>query len=203
MSNRLRVHEINNPGEYYADNEEVMNALGADAFGRKVEDFAPDVKSHFKEAAHGQAITEDNEPVGFALYGKLGNGDILWLQGIAVDRRHQGSGIGRYAVTEASNDSRLLVATTRNPATVKLIGGVTSLACPDIRLTDPLRHLEDETIQYGLSVLGETLGADDQTIPYLLGRYPDGLYGDDPGKNMPLAPIAENPNNAVMVAGAK
>lgn len=198
----LTLRSLSDPTAYFSEYPDEMIRLGADAFGREPDDFAQDMEDHFTEAEHGHVIEYRDEPVGFALYRSL-EADMLWLQGIAIDKAHQGTGIGVYAVRQALSESRLLVATTRNPATVKLIGKVTTLACPDIRLADPLEHFGHEDIQQAFAAFGPYVNADPSTTPYLIERYPDGLYGVDPGVNMPLPTIAQNARNATMVVGIK
>lgn len=197
-----RLVTLETPSDYFSAHSDQMIRLGSQAFGRDPVDFAEDVENHFSEAEHGHILEDSGEPVGFALYRNLGK-NMLWLQGIAIDRSCQGSGMGTFAVREAFNGSELLVATTRNPATVKLVGNATNISCPDIRLGEPLTHMSDERIQQGFKDFGQYVGADPKLAPYLVDRYPDGLYGEDPGVRMPMPEIAQYPKNALMVVGIK
>lgn len=195
---------LTDPGEFFSSNADAMVKLGSDAFGRNPVDFADDVESHFKEAEFGHVVGNGIESIGFALYKSLGD-RMLWLQGIAIDKAHQGQGIGVMLVDHAmkEQEANILVATTRNPATVKLIGSVSQKACPDVRADGPLQNLYDDDIQQALNEFGQHVGADPIMFPYLYDRYPDDLYGDDPGIRMPMPTISANPRNATMVVGIR
>lgn len=45
------------------------------------------------------------------------------------------------------------------------------------------------------------IGCATDNLPIISKRYPDGLYGDDPGLGMNIPELAANPNAGVIVAG--
>lgn len=78
-----------------------------------------------------------------------------------------------------------------------------NLRTPDVRADGPLQNLYDDDIQQALNEFGQHVGADPIMFPYLYDRYPDDLYGDDPGIRMPMPTISANPRNATMVVGIR
>jgi hypothetical protein len=196
---KTEIYTIYDPSEYFAENAGIMSQLGSNAFGRSSEDFGPSVQSKFQKSSHGQVILDAGQPVGFALYAELGS--TLWLRAIAIDQKYQGQGLGVYTVARALEGYTTIAATTRNPATVKLIGSVTRLASPDLRLDDPFQHAQNPLIKEAILNYASAIDADPLTLPYLMGTYPKDLYGLDPGSAMPLDKIALYPENAIMVVG--
>ena len=201
---KINVESFGDPKELFDEFENDLCTTGSTAFGRPYDDFAEDVRDHFYGSTHGHLIRVDTKIAGFSLY-TLMEDHGLYLEGIAVGREYQGLGLGTIALKRGLEyfESVTLAATTRNPATVKLMGGVVRYSSPDIRLGDPLTHHNDDKIQEVLSALAVSRfrPGDSETLPYLVSKYPPGLYGQDPGLEMPLPMIAENPRNAVVVVG--
>jgi len=201
---KINVEGFGNPKELFDEFEDEVCEVGSTAFGRPYDDFAEDVRDHFLGSTHGHLIRVDGNIAGFSLYTMMENRG-LYLEGIAVGREYQGHGLGTIALKRGLEyfGSETLAATTRNPATVKLMGGVVRYSSPDIRLGDPLRHHNDDRIQAVLATLAANRlrPQDSETLPYLVSKYPPNLYGDDPGANMPLPIVADNPQNAVVVVG--
>lgn len=200
----IEIGHLEDPVVLFEENEVAVTRAGAAAFGRGYEDFAEDVKDHFLGATYGHIMKVNGEIAGFSLYTLMEN-EGLYLEGVAVSAESQGLGLGTRALIRAVRhfNSKYIAATTRNPATVKLIGGVSRYASPDVRLGDPLTHHDDERIQEVLGLLAATrLRPEDRgTLPFLIDKYPPALYGSDPGQVMPLSQIVENQRNAVVVVG--
>jgi GNAT superfamily N-acetyltransferase len=200
----IEIEHLSDPVRLFEENEVDVCEAGATAFGRGYDDFAEDVKDHFMGATHGHLMRVEGAIAGFSLYTLMENNG-LYLEGVAVARVHQGHGLGTKALVEAVRyfGSEYIAATTRNPATVKLISGVSSYSSPDIRLGEPLQHHEDARIQEVLGLLASNRlrPQDADTLPFLLDKYPPALYGQDPGEAMPLSTIADSSRNAVVVVG--
>lgn len=199
----ITIEHHNNPNDVFSNLSAELSSAGASAFGRDAVDFYDDVEAHFASATQGQVIRVSGEVAGFALYSQLPNQGI-YLEGIAVSGHHQGKGVGGVALDTfvKKNKIRHISATTRNPATVKLIGSVARFACPDLSKSNPLELFDQEILLEALEhALGRVAPSDSSTLPFLINKYPPGLYGQDPGVRMPLPTIAQNSRNAVVVVG--
>lgn len=91
---------------------------------------------------------------------------------------------------------------TRNPAVPKVMAHRFSTVSPDISCPDdPLHHLSDDPrMRYVTEVYARHIGANSATLPFN-HRYGEGLYGskdNDPGQQMPLAEVRNNPGMAVI-----
>jgi hypothetical protein len=65
---RLSIEHTSNPGVMFHRHAEQLSIVGASAFGRDVEAFAPQVKEHFEGAKLAQIMKVGKDVVGFALY---------------------------------------------------------------------------------------------------------------------------------------
>lgn len=198
----VQIIKVTDPAAYFDTHAAQIRELGVHAFGANPLSFVPIWEAHFRDAAYGQIIVDGRRKVGVVLYDELDRG-LLWLQGIGIDPEYQGQGIGVRAVEEAFSGFRSLVATTRNPAVVKLVGKVTDVVCPALHLPNPLHHLHEAQIQRALKKFAPHVKADPATLPFIHERYPADLYATDPGRDMPFSLIQQNPRSALMVAGFK
>lgn len=199
----LRLEHFDDPEKALRAHTKDLRIAGADAFGRG-EDFFEDVDDHFLGSEWGNLIIDDDVAVGFTLLSSLPE-QGAYLEGIAVKKAYQSKGLGLHALTACVQERKLtyLTATTRNPATVKIMGGVGSRAVPDIRAEDPFAHSSDEKIRRALMYAAQHKNLAEgyrATMPFLPGRYPQGLYGADPGVGMQIPFITEDETNAFLVA---
>ena len=65
------IHHTNNPAAAFDRVGDQLARAGAQAFGRDVEDFAPQVRERFEAAQRAQILKLGKNIVGFALYDVL------------------------------------------------------------------------------------------------------------------------------------
>jgi len=53
---------------------------------------------HYGEVWQPVAIYQDDEPIGFAMWGYDAEDDSYWIGGLVIDAKHQGKGHGRMAM---------------------------------------------------------------------------------------------------------
>ncbi len=91
---------------------------------------------------------------------------------------------------------------TRNPAVPRLMASSFYTVSPDLQAADPLHHFKDDgLVRHLTEVYATHVEADPSTLPFVPGRYGDGLYGgDDPGRRLTMLPeIAEHPGNGIIM----
>lgn len=130
-------------------------------------------------------------------------GKLLSLEGIAIDPAFHGRRLGKMALTQMiqATQAEALGAVTRNPQLVRLVGSVCQQVFPSINAAQPLAH-PGKTMMHVAKVYARHVGAALSDLPFVTGRYPaEGLYGEDPGAQMPFAAVSEQIQNGLMVVG--
>lgn len=125
------------------------------------------------------------------------------LEGIAIAPESQQRGLGAASLTLAMHeaDAAGVVAVTRNPATVQLVARCTELSSPMSRTSEPMANADHPEIREIVDAYAKDIGCAADALPIIQQRYPDGLYGADPGVGINIPELAANPNAGVIVAG--
>ena len=132
------------------------------------------------------------------------SGNLLTHDGRAIRKEFQGQRLASVALDKLLEDDNLHITAaagaTRNPAVPKVMARSFATVSPDVsRPDDPLYHYHNNPlVRYITDLYARRIGADVTTLPFT-HRYGEGLYGaSDPGKQMPLAEIRNNPGMAVI-----
>ncbi len=130
-------------------------------------------------------------------------GDVVRLEGIAVDPDCQQKGVGVSSLALAMQQANAAgaVAVTRNPATVGLVARCTQLVSPVPRIEDAMINAGHPLIQQIVETYANDIGCAKGALPIIEQRYPDDLYGNDPGLSMNIPELVTNQNAGVIVAG--
>lgn len=92
-------------------------------------------------------------------------------------------------------------AITRNPRLARLVGSVCRQVFPNMDAAQPLAKPE-RILSHVAKIYARHVGVPQGDLPFARGRYPaEGLYGRDPGGQMPFADIAENIQNGLLIVG--
>ncbi len=73
---------------------------------------------------------------------------------------------------------------------------------PDLGADDPLHYFKDRgLVRHLCDVYARHVGANPEDVPFIYGRYGNGLYGrDDPGEKMTGLPeIVNQPGNGIIM----
>lgn len=72
---------------------------------------------------------------------------------------------------------------------------------PDLDDPAPMHNMSDPLVRHLVNVYGKHIGANSRELPFVHGRYGEGLYGGgDPGRGMHTIPeIANSPGTGVVM----
>jgi hypothetical protein len=131
-------------------------------------------------------------------------GDLVSIEGRAIQRVHQGTGLGTLALhqlLDAHPDIAAAASVTRNPAIPRLMTRGFNVVSPDLGHENPLHHYKNNRLLRHLTeVYGAHVGADPATLPLVPNRYTGGLYGyADPGQHMGIPQLAESPEHGIIM----
>lgn len=134
--------------------------------------------------------------------GRIGN--VLSIEGRAIRKDFQGRGFGTQALRDIVQTENVQAAAsvTRNPAVPFLMHKVFRVVSPDLSAAEPLHYFDNVSEVRDLTeVYARHVAADPAELPFVRGRYGEGLYGfDDPGRDMLGLPgIAENPGDGIIM----
>jgi hypothetical protein len=207
VNNVNRFEWIDDPAVFHREHAPLLTRIGAAAFAQRAEVMEPQVASRFAHATLALIIRADERTVGFCLFARIPGDEDLWsIEGWATLPEYQNLGLGAEAFTLFldATGAGTVVSVSRNPAVATLMARRFTIVLPDLTTTtdDPLWTFKHPRTRDAVQWYARHLGADESCLPFLVDRYPGGLYGGkDPGKFMPLPELADHPANAMIVVG--
>lgn len=129
---------------------------------------------------------------------------MLSIEGRAIRKDFQGKGLGTLALSDILRltGAQAAASVTRNPAVLALMRKAFHIVSPDLTADDPLHRVTShKLVRHLTEVYARHVSADVRDIPFVYGRYGNGLYGTtDPGRAMRALPdIANTPGNGVIM----
>ncbi len=77
--NQFTIDLIEDPAEFYNENQKILDEVGANGFNREAEEFAVQVAERFNDAGFAHIFRLGTRIVGFALYSLIPlDGRYLW-----------------------------------------------------------------------------------------------------------------------------
>lgn len=179
INKNMYIEKIENPRNYFLENDNILNkTIEAVRNGFGTPMTKEDVFNHLVEPDDLYLIREMEDILGMTSYSTIGDGKVLFVEGVSIDPICQGKGIFGKVTKQAQNGHKYCALTTQSPRMYRALDKITDEISPN------LSQLNTKRLMDIVKSISKEKGFNINENNIIKGRYGNSLYCEE--QNHPL-----------------